>query len=207
MMFFICKVCNFPVCYKSHDIFRYACNIFIHSVNSAAYERSAYERLQAKHYKTRTSSPMKRCLETAEIIYPYRELQIVENMTELDFGEFDGKSVNELIDRDDYKDWLKGGSPDKRPPGGESTEELLLRLFKGLHEIIMDMMNQELTHCALITHSGIVTNLLAAFGIPKVDPKELTCDPGEGYEVLVTAKMWQQSQAFEILGRIPYYKE
>ena len=71
----------------------------------------------------------------------------------------------------------------------------------------MDMMNQELTHCALITHSGIVTNLLAAFGIPKVDPKELTCDPGEGYEVLVTAKMWQQSQAFEILGRIPYYKE
>ena len=153
------------------------------------------------------SSPMKRCLETAEIIYPYRELQIVENMTELDFGEFDGKSVNELIDRDDYKDWLKGGSPDKRPPGGESTEELLLRLFKGLHEIIMDMMNQELTHCARITHSGIVTNLLAAFGIPKVDPKELTCDPGEGYEVLVTAKMWQQSQAFEILGRIPYYKE
>ena len=45
------------------------------------------------------SSPMKRCLETAEIIYPYRELQIVENMTELDFGEFDGKSVNELIHR------------------------------------------------------------------------------------------------------------
>ena len=57
------------------------------------------------------SSPMKRCIETAEIIYPYRELQIVENMTELDFGEFDGKSVQELIDRDDYKEWLKGGTP------------------------------------------------------------------------------------------------
>lgn len=153
------------------------------------------------------SSPMKRCTETADIIYPDRELRIVENMTELDFGEFDGKSVSELIDREDYKSWLKGGSPDVRAPGGESTQELLVRLYKGLHEIIMDMMEEELTHCALITHSGIVTNLMSAFGLPKVNPKELICDAGEGFEVIITAKMWQQSQAFEILGKIPYYKE
>lgn len=153
------------------------------------------------------SSPMKRCLETAEIIFPYREVQIVEDITELDFGEFDGKSVNELINREDYRDWLKGGSPDKRPPGGESTEELMLRLYKGIHEIVIDMMNEELTHCAVVTHSGIVTNMLAGFGLPKISPKELACAPGEGFEVLVTAQMWQQSQAFEILGKIPYYKE
>ena len=48
-------------------------------------------------------------------------------------------------------------------------EELLLRLFKGLHEIITDMMDEELTHCALITHSGLVTNILSAFGLPKID--------------------------------------
>lgn len=153
------------------------------------------------------SSPMKRCTETADIIYPDRELCIAENMIELDFGEFDGKSVSELIDREDYKNWLKGGSPDVRAPGGESTQELLVRLYKGLHEIIMDMMEEELTHCALITHSGIVTNLMSAFGLPKIQPKELICDAGEGFEVIITAKMWQQSQAFEILGKIPYYKE
>ena len=27
---------------------------------------------------------------------------------------------------------------------------------------------------------------------------------GEGFEIIVTAKMWQQSQAFEILGVVPY---
>lgn len=153
------------------------------------------------------SSPMKRCVETAEILFPYRELQTVENMTELDFGEFDGKSVQELIDREDYKAWLQGNTPDKRAPGGESMEEFLVRLYKGMHEIIMDMMNEQLSHCALITHSGIVTNLMAAFGLPKIDPKELSCEPGEGFEIIVTAKMWQQSQAFEILGKIPYYNE
>ena len=153
------------------------------------------------------SSPMKRCIETAEIIYPYRELKIIDNMTELDFGEFDGKSVHELIDREDYKNWLQGDKPDSRPTGGESLQELLLRLYKGLHEIVMDMMNEELTNCALVTHSGIVTNLMTAFGIPKLERKDLVCDPGEGFEVIITAKMWQQSQAFEILGRVPYYKE
>ena len=154
------------------------------------------------------SSPMKRCIETAELIYPYRELRIVENMTEMDLGEFDGKSVEELLEREDYHDWLQGKTPDKRAPGGgESMEELILRLFKGMHEIIMDMMEEELTHCALITHSGIVTNLVTAFGLPKADPKEIITSPGEGFEVLVTAQMWQQSQAFEVLGRIPYYRE
>ena len=101
-------------------------------------------------------------VQRAEILFPYREVQIVENITELDFGEFDGKSVNELIDRTDYKEWLKGGT-DKRPPGGESMEELLLRLFKGMHEIITDMMDEELTHCAVVTHSGIITNMLSVF--------------------------------------------
>ncbi len=154
------------------------------------------------------SSPMTRCTQTAEIVFPDRELKIVDNMTELDFGEFDGKSVNELIDREDYKQWLQGKSPDKRAPGGgESMEELLMRLYLGMNEIILEMMNEDLTHCAIVTHSGIVTNLISAFGLPKIDPKEIACEPGEGFEVIVTAKMWQQSQAFEVLGKIPYFRE
>lgn len=152
------------------------------------------------------SGPLKRCTETAEIIFPDRELKLCDEMTELDFGEFDGKSVSELIDRKDYQEWLKGGSPDVRPPGGESAGEMLLRLYNGLHRIITEMMDEDLTNCAVVTHSGIISNMLYSFGLPKIAPKELTCDPGEGFEVIVTAKMWQQSQAFEILGKIPYYK-
>ena len=149
------------------------------------------------------SSPLKRCTETAELLFPDRELYLAEDFRELDFGEFDGKSVKELIDREDYKDWLKGGA-DKRPPDGESLNELTARIYRGLHTVLMDMMQEELTHCTLITHSGIITNIMAGFGIPKYDPKELTCQPGEGFEILTSAKLWQQSQVFEILGKAPY---
>ena len=149
------------------------------------------------------SSPLRRCTETAEILFPDADTQIVEDLIELNFGEFEGKSVDELINRDDYKEWLKGGL-ENRPPKGESMEELCVRTYKALNEIVMDMMNDGITHCAVVTHAGIISNMLSCFGLPKVNPKEISCLSGEGFEIIVTAKMWQQSQAFEILGVVPY---
>lgn len=149
------------------------------------------------------SSPLKRCTETAEIIFPSTEMCTVDDLRELDMGEFENKSVTELINRDDYKKWLEGGK-DNRPPKGESLEELTARTYKALHEIIMDMMNDGITHSAVITHGGIISNMLSCFGIPKYDAKYLNAAPGEGFEIIVTAQMWLTSQAFEILGLCPY---
>lgn len=149
------------------------------------------------------SSPLRRCTETAEILFPETELVPVDGFRELDLGDFEGKSVDELLKRDDYKAWLKGGSGN-RPPNGESLEEMTARIYSSLHNVIIDMMDSGLTHCALITHSGIISNMLACFGLPKYDPKYLRAEPGEGFDILVTAQMWLNSQAFEILGYCPY---
>ena len=151
------------------------------------------------------SSPLKRCTETADILFPYTEMCVVDDLRELDMGEFENKTVSELVNREDYKNWLKGGK-DSRPPSGESLEELTARTYKALHEIITDMMNDGLTHCAIITHAGIISNMLACFGMPKYDPRQLSCQPGEGFEIIVTTSMWLNSQAFEILGLVPYEK-
>ncbi len=152
------------------------------------------------------SSPLKRCTETAEILFPDTERIICEGFRELDFGDFEGKTVDELVRRDDYKAWLKGGV-DNRPPNGESLGEMTARTFSALHGVITDMMENGLTHCALITHGGIISNLLTGFGLPKYDPKYLTAEPGEGFDIIVTAQMWLNSQAFEILNYCPYNKE
>lgn len=149
------------------------------------------------------SSPMQRCIETSEILFPDAQIQIVENLIEMDFGEFEGKSADELVNREDFKTWLKGGM-DCRPPQGESVSEVQLRIFKALNEIIHDMMNDDLLHCAVVTHSGIISNMIAGFGVPKINPKELCPAPGEGYDILITASLWQRSGAFEILGMTPY---
>ena len=115
--------------------------------------------------------------------------------------------MDELIQREDYKTWLRGGSPDVRPPNGESAAELCVRSFEVLHRMLMDMMENDLDHCAVITHGGVITNMLTCFGLPKLSAQELTCEPGEGFEIMFTAQMWQQSQVFEILGMTPYSRD
>ena len=150
------------------------------------------------------SSPLCRCTETAEILFPEHEIYTIEELRELNFGLFEGKSAVELVGREDYRTWIKGGAPDVRPPEGESAEELCIRSYKAIGRILMDMMENDFSHCAVITHAGVISNLLACFGLPKIAAKDLHCEPGEGFEILLTAQMWQQAQAFEILGMTPY---
>lgn len=149
------------------------------------------------------TSPLLRCRETADILFPETEIVPVDDFRELDLGEFEGKTVDELIKRDDYKAWLKGGK-DVRPPKGESLEEMTARTYTGLHNVIMDMMESGLTHGALITHAGSISNMLAGFGLPKYSPSQINTEPGGGFDILVTAQMWLNSQSFEILGYCPY---
>lgn len=151
------------------------------------------------------TSPLLRCRETADILFPETEIVPVEGMRELDFGDFENKSVDELINREDYKAWLKGGV-DNRPPNGESLQEMTARVYSSIHQIIIDMMESGLTRAALITHAGIISNLLSCFGLPKYDAKYLTSACGEGFDILVTSQMWLNSQAFEIIGYCPYNK-
>lgn len=149
------------------------------------------------------SSPLRRCIETAEILYPDVELCCVDELIEMDLGTFDGKSADELVDLPEFKEWLKGGT-DCRPPEGESVTDVQLRIFQALRIIISDMMQNDLRHCAVITHGGIIKNVIAGFGIPKVPPQELNAEFGEGYDIMVTASLWQRSGAVELLGMMPY---
>ncbi len=162
------------------------------------------DRYQYPHVQRVYSSPLTRCRETAEILFPDRELYIADDLRELNFGLFEGKKATELIGDEAYRTWLKGGAPDVRPPEGESAEELCIRTYRALNSILMDMMANDFAHCAVITHAGVISNMLACFGMPKIPAKDLTVEPGEGYELLFTAQMWQTAQAFEILGLTPY---
>lgn len=148
------------------------------------------------------SSPLKRCTETSGILFPETQVVTVEALREMDFGDFEKKSAESLMNTPEYKEFLKGGL-DNPPPNGESMREVVTRCLEALEFIVSDMMREGLTNCAAITHGGIIMNMLSCFGLPKFKPMELSCDFGEGYEVLVTADMWQRSGCFEILGRYP----
>jgi alpha-ribazole phosphatase len=147
-------------------------------------------------------SPLKRCKQTASIIYPNCYTVELPELREMDFGKFENKKAEELMDTPEYKQYIKGGL-DNPPPGGESAREMVTRCYEAIKIIISDMMYEGLTSAAVVTHGGIIMNMLSCFGVPKRRPMDYACDFGEGFEVLVTASMWQRSEAFEVLGRYP----
>lgn len=148
------------------------------------------------------SSPLTRALQSAEILFPDREIVICDELTEMDFGVFEGLSVEQLLELDSYKKWIKGGL-DNPPPNGETLRSMINRVYSGLNLMIMDMMKNDIAEAGVITHSGIMMNLLSCFGLPKMKPMEFACEPGEGWTIYVTAQLWQNGGTFEILSRVP----
>ena len=60
---------------------------------------------------------LRRCIQTAEFLYPNNMLTVVDDLQEMDFGEFEGKSVAELEDNEDFGRWLA----DSAHTGGSSS--------------------------------------------------------------------------------------
>ncbi len=147
------------------------------------------------------SSPLRRCLETAEIIYPDNKLMIVDELSEMDFGDFEGKTSDELMELPSYIEWIHGGI-EACPPGGEKFGDFTLRCVDGLDSIFRNMMDRNILRAAVVTHSGVITNLLAGLGLPKRKPVEYMCGPGEGFEIMLSAFMWQHGPTFEVSGRL-----
>ena len=166
----------------------------------AAISRMAHDELYPDVQKV-YSSPLKRCLETADIIYPDRYVKQVENLCECDFGEFEDKTPDELKDVPEYLEWLKGGY-DSKAPSGESFGDFTLRCIDGLEEVFKDMMKEHISRAAVITHAGVIMNLLAGYGLPKGRPADFALEQGEGYAINLSTFLWQKGPVFEILGKI-----
>lgn len=149
------------------------------------------------------SSPLLRCLETAEIIYPEQKLMIVDDLEEMNFGDFEGKTADQLADLREYADWIHGGV-DAAPPNGEKFRDFQLRCIEGLDTVYSDMMRSGVHYAACVTHAGVITNLLCGFGLPKGKPKDFMCGPGEGFEIVLSAFLWQKGPAFEITRKIEH---
>ncbi len=83
------------------------------------------------------ASPLRRCRETAEILFPGREILLVPDFVECDFGEFEGKNYAELNGNPAYQAFIDSGG--ELPfPGGESRAEMEERCVRAFSEILRE---------------------------------------------------------------------
>ena len=81
------------------------------------------------------TSPMKRCKQTAALIYPELNSQIITGLEETDFGIFEYKNYEELCQDPVYQKWIDSNGT-MAVPGAESSETFRRRLRIGFMKMI-----------------------------------------------------------------------
>lgn len=134
------------------------------------------------------SSPMKRCIQTAGILYPGNEPVIIQEWAEMDFGIFEGKNYKELQGNAQYQEWIdsNGTLPF---PGGESREafsrrnDIGFRRMAGLLSGLMVKEPCEEKTVAAIVHGGTIMSLLSQYDGGNYFDYQVS--NGEGYQCLL----------------------
>lgn len=81
-------------------------------------------------------SPMLRCVQTADILLPECEKEVVNDFREIDFGEFENKSYKELNGDKKYQRWIDSNGT-MTFPKGESREEFIARNIKAFNNVLL----------------------------------------------------------------------
>lgn len=115
------------------------------------------------------TSPMKRCLQTAEILYPELHPIIIPEWEEIDFGRFENKNYEQLKEDAQYQAWVdSGGTLDF--PEGESREKFIMRCESGFIKMCTEFEQKTVQKekaplsAAMIVHGGTIMALLSTHG-------------------------------------------
>lgn len=149
------------------------------------------------------SSPMRRALESADILYPeVKERVVVEELRENHFGEFENKRVEEMMHDGRFAQWLDSRSHFV-PEGGESGEAFASRTAGALHSIMTYQAQKGITEAACITHGGVIMSMLGQRGLPQKPPHQWMTDNGCGFTVCAGADMLMRDGRVEVVRILP----
>ncbi len=77
------------------------------------------------------SGPLKRCVNTAKLLFPSADIHIIDELREIDFGVFEGKTYDELASDAVYRKWVETRGV-CAPPEGESIADMTKRSIEGV---------------------------------------------------------------------------
>lgn len=129
-------------------------------------------------------SPMKRCVQTAQILFPGQKQYSVNDFRECDFGVFENKNYQELSDDPRYQAWIDSNG--MLPfPEGESRESFQQRCVYAFQKVLEEAKKQKAETVACVVHGGTIMSILAELAYPKRDYYEYQVRNGGGYAVTV----------------------
>ena len=145
------------------------------------------------------ASPMKRCVQTAELIYPGQKIVTEPELRECDFGRFEGKTYEELKDDPAYIAWLESGGV-LAFPEGEDQETFRSRCAEGVRRRLQKGITEKKKSIAFVVHGGTIMAALHRLAEGEHSFYDWQTGNGRGFLALAAEDEWQAGR--EILRKI-----
>ncbi len=152
-------------------------------------------------------SPMKRCRESAKLLFPEAKPIVVDDFREYDFGVFEGKNYEELKNDPNYARWIKSDGK-LSFPAGEGMEAFQKRCqgafeetLKYLKNHLSDREGDEKT-AAYVVHGGTIMSVFSKYEEKNQDYYSYQCKNADGYVVKWEGTFPCRLTAAERIGRL-----
>ncbi|MBQ1685598.1 MAG: histidine phosphatase family protein [Clostridia bacterium] len=129
----------------------------------------------AAHYYT---SGMLRTEQTFRALYGDKPHEVLRDMREIDFGDFEMKTYQELCNTEAYQRWITGDNEANVCPNGESGDQVTRRALRSLAPLIA---REE--DCVVITHGGVIGGLMQHWFLAVNGRYMFTPEPGTGFTI------------------------
>ena len=150
--------------------------------------------------KTVYVTPLKRTQETARILFPDARQIVIDDLREMDFGVFEGRTYIEMENDDDYRAWVEDNCRG-RCPGGESREEFAARICAAFEKL----MDESEDDVVIVAHGGTQMSVMERFAVPHEPYFSRNAKNGTGYEL--DASNWRSDRTLELMRRVSFLKE
>ena len=127
-------------------------------------------------------SPLLRCRQTADIIFPSHEKIVIPDLIECDFGTFEDRTAKEMEGYKEFQDWVDSGGTLPFPKG-EDVEEFKDRCAEAMKEVMDICRVSGIKKAAVVSHGGVVMSIMERLCSEKRGYYEWHPDNGCGYVV------------------------
>ncbi len=138
------------------------------------------------------ASPLKRCVETAALLFPAITPVLYPGLRECDFGLFENKNYEELKGLPEYQRWLDSGG--RIPfPQGEGRDAFCRRCCGAFHQAVEQLLQKGVGCGAVVFHGGGIMAALESIDPRKRDFYSWQVKNGGGYRLRLDEKEWLQN--------------
>lgn len=151
------------------------------------------------------TSPLTRCRQTLEVLYPGCRQEVIDGLAECDFGDWDGRSIGELKSDPEFRRWMAGEAVSI--PDGESPEKFQKRVMEAFEGVVNGLLRAGDTEAVICTHGGVISMILMAYALPRLEMSDCVAAAGNGFTLRVTPSVWAREPVAEALCMIPWKRE